>query len=384
MPTTTPPWLTQHMPPALQEMGPLDLAWWQWLGLPVVVVIGGLFGLVASRLILGVIGQITRRTEIGWDNELVTKIRGPVRLWWTAALTKPVSLVLGLHADARTVLNQCLIAAATVALFWGVLRGIDVVAQALTTTQWAARSSSSKTLIPLGRRFSKLFLGALAVASALSVFGVPVASIVAGLGVGGLAVALAAQKTFENLLGAFAIGVDQPFREGDPIKVDDVNGSVESVGLRSTRIRTAERTIVTIPNGQLAEKRIETFAARDRLRLYSVIGLDYETRPKQVRAVLAGIEQMLRTEEKVWPNDVAARMIAFGQASLDVEVQCWLMTTDWVEYSALRTKIFLQIMDVLEENGVAFAPERRMQLFTAPDPQTGSATREHKPATPKP
>jgi len=373
--STAAPWLTRYIAPPLQEMGPLDLAWWQWIGLPIAVVIGLALGLLVTRIILGIGGQISRRTAATWDDILVVKLRGPLRLWWWAALTKPVTLPLGLDLDSRTVLNQSLIAAATVAMFWGILRAIDVASHAMASTTWATRSASSKTLIPLGRRFSKLFLMVLAVASALSVFGVPVASLVAGLGVGGLAVALAAQKTFENLLGAFAIGVDQPFREGDSIKVGDVNGSVERVGLRSTQIRTAERTVVTIPNGQLAEQRIETFAARDRLRLYAAIGLVYETSPAQMRAILGGIEQLLREQEKVWPDDVAVRMTGFGQSSLDIELQCWILTTDYAAYAALRTSIYLKIMDVVEQAGTAFArPTRTVQIHEDASRPSGMTT----------
>jgi MscS family membrane protein len=211
----------------------------------------------------------------------------------------------------------------------------------------------------LGRRFSKLLLSLLAVASALSILGVPVASVVAGLGVGGLAVALAAQKTFENLLGAFAIGADQPFREGDTIKVDDVVGTVERVGLRSTQIRTGERTVVSIPNGQLAEKRIETFAARDRLRFVVVVTVAYETAPAQVRTLLASIEALLRAEELMSPTDMSARVLGFGAMGLDLEVQGFLLTTDTTVFAATKTRLLLSIMELVTKNGSTFAAARK-------------------------
>jgi hypothetical protein len=132
---------------------------------------------------------------------------------------------------------------------------------------WGLTHVASRSLLSLGARIGKVALGIMALVAVISELGYPVTSLIAGLGIGGLAFALASQKTVENLFGAFSIGVDQPFCEGDFIKVEDFSGTVEAIGLRSTRIRTLDRTLITVPNGKLAEMRIETFAVRDRIRL---------------------------------------------------------------------------------------------------------------------
>jgi MscS family membrane protein len=126
--------------------------------------------------------------------------------------------------------------------------------------------------------------------------GYPVTSLIVGLGIGGLVVALAAQKTEENLFGAFSIGVDQPFRQGDFVRVDDFVGTVEPIGLRSTRFRTLDRTVVTLPNGRLADMCLESVTARAHLRFAAVIGLVYETTGAQMRVVLSGFETVHRAE----------------------------------------------------------------------------------------
>jgi len=151
------------------------------------------------------------------------------------------------------------------------------------------------------------------VVAVLSELGYPVASLIAGLGIGGLALALAlaAQKTVENLFGAFSIGVDQPFQEGDFVRIEDFVGTVESVGLRSTRIRTLDRTLIIMPNGKLADMRIETFSVRDRMRLSCVIGLVYSTTETQMRQVLTGLEARLRAHPKIWAETVVVRFAAF-------------------------------------------------------------------------
>lgn len=353
------PWLSHYVPPALQAPGPLGLAWWQWLGVPVVAALSFVLAMVLATLLVRLGNRVARRTVATWDDALAPRLRGPLWLAFTAALSKLLSFALELDVDSRGIVNQVLIAAVTFAVFWGLLRSIDVISMALDASPWAQRSTASKTLIPLGRRFSKLLLSLLAVASALSILGVPVASVVAGLGVGGLAVALAAQKTFENLLGAFAIGADQPFREGDTIKVDDVIGTVERVGLRSTQIRTGERTVVSIPNGQLAEKRIETFAARDRLRFAVVVTVAYDTTPAQVRTLLTSIEALLRAEELMSPTDVSARVLGFGATGLDLEVQGYLLTTDTTVFAATKTRLLLSIMEHVTKSGSTFAAARK-------------------------
>jgi MscS family membrane protein len=217
------------------------------------------------------------------------------------------------------------------------------------------RVPASRALVPLGARAAKVVLLAIAIIAALSLFGYPVASLVAGLGIGGLALALAAQKTVENLFGAFSIGVDQPFREGDFVRIDDFVGTVEAIGLRSTRFRTLDRTIISIPNGRLAEMRLESFSERDRLRLAAVVGLVYETSASQLRATLSGFEAVLRAHPMIWPDAVVVRFREFAASSLDIEIMAWFLTTDWGEFQRIREEILLQFMEVVERAGSSFA-----------------------------
>ena len=190
--------------------------------------------------------------------------------------------------------------------------------------------------------------------------GLPVASLLAGLGIGGIALAFGAQKTVENLFGAVAIGVDRPFREGDFVKVEDnVMGTVEDVGLRSTRIRTLDRTIVTLPNGRLSDMRIETYTLRDRIRLATVLNLVYETTAAQMREVLAGFEDVLRKHPSIWPDEIIVRFMQFGASSLDIEVMCWFTTTDFNKFRVIRQDVLLAFMEVVEKAGSASRSRRR-------------------------
>src|SRR5690606_15231855 len=136
--------------------------------------------------------------------------------------------------------------------------------------------------------------------------------------------ALGAQKSLEHFFGSVSIGVDQPFRVGDWVNVGGLEGEVEAIGLRSTRIRTAERTVVSIPNGKLAESQTENFAPRERIRLRTVIGLEYGTTAAQMRAIRDEIEQCLRAHPLTWPNRVLVRFCEFGASSLNIELFCWI------------------------------------------------------------
>lgn len=209
--------------------------------------------------------------------------------------------------------------------------------------------------MPLGSRVLKVAIVAIAIVGTLAQFGYPVASLVAGLGIGGLAFALAAQKTVENLFGAFSLGVDQPFREGDFVKIEDFVGTVEAIGLRSTRVRTLDRTLISIPNGKLAELRIESYTARDRLRLACALRLVLETTSEQMRTVLAGLEGVLRAQPKIWPDAVVVRFTGFGDSSLTVEVMAWFLTQDWNEFQTIRQDVLLEFMRVVEAAGTRLA-----------------------------
>jgi MscS family membrane protein len=151
------------------------------------------------------------------------------------------------------------------------------------------------------------------------------------------------------------------------VKIEEFVGTVEAIGLRSTRFRTLDRTIITIPNGRLAEMRLESFAVRDRLRLAMVVGLVHETTAAQLREVVAGFERVLRAQPRLWPDDVTVRFIALGATSFDIEVMAWFQTADWGEFQRIRQDVLLQFMDVVEQAGTAFArPTRMIHIGSAP------------------
>jgi MscS family membrane protein len=183
------------------------------------------------------------------------------------------------------------------------------------------------------------------------------------LGVGGLAIALAAQPTIENLIGGMNLFADRPIRVGDFLKYGDDIGTVEAIGIRSTRIRGNDRTVTTIPNAVLAKMPIVNFTRRDRMLIHSTVGLRYETTPEQLRHVLAKLREMLLGHPRIYPEPARARLIGFGGSSLDVEIFAYAATNDWNEFLGIREDVLMRVMDIVAQSGTTIAfPSRTLYI----------------------
>ena len=361
-------WALEHLPPALLRPGPMGIPWWHWMGMPPALLVGWLLGALLARLTIALALRVTRKTPASWDEAIVRATRRPVAMAWTLVTLRLPLALMGLTPPVEAVVNRTLRAGLVLALLWALLRVVDVAIETAEGSAWAGNRPAMRGLLPITGRMAKIGIGSLAAVVGLAEFGYPVASLLAGLGIGGLALALAAQKTVENLFGAVAIGLDQPIRQGDFVKVEDFVGTVEKIGLRSTSIRTLDRTLVSLPNGRLADMRLESFSARDRIRLACEIGLEYRTTERQMRDVLSGLEAVLRAHARIWPDAVVVRFKQFGASSLDVEVMAWFQTADWSEFQLIRQEVLLQFMQVVERAGSAFAFPTRTVHLAGPGP----------------
>jgi MscS family membrane protein len=359
--------LRSHLPKEWLEPAALGLQLWQWLAVPVLVVLIALLTVLLGKLTSVLLLRVAQRTKTAGDDKIVERLDGPLKLWWAALLSRIFLPILGLAPGIEGGLQRFFKVMLGLAFFWGVLAAVNAWTEHFGTSSWAQAHPGSRALVNLFGRIARVALVALALLATLSELGYSVTSLLAGLGLGGLALALGAQKTLENVFGAFALAVDQPFREGDFVKVEDFVGTVENIGLRSTRIRTLERTVISIPNGKLADMRLETFAARDRIRFNATITLVYGTTEAQLREVMQGFEAALRAQPKLWPDAVVVRFAGFGASSLDIEVMCWFMTADFNEFRAIREQVLLGFMGVVEKAKTSFAfPTRTVHLASVP------------------
>lgn len=355
--------LSHYLPHALTAPGPRGLPWWQWLTLPVLALLAVLLGMVFGRITQLLLKLVTRRTSISWDDNLIEALGAPLTLLWAVLAAFAAVGELGLPEKTLNTIERGLRTGALLAFFWMLLRMVSIAGRSAETSAWATSRPAMRAIVPLGVRVGYFAVLAIALVAVLADLGYPVASLVAGLGIGGLALALAAQKTVENLFGAFAISVDQPFSVGDTIGADGMTGEVLAIGLRSTRIRTAERTVISIPNGKLADMKVESFTARDRIRLATNLNLVKTTTAAQMRRLLSEIERVARAHPKLLQDDVAVRLKALGTDAMEIEIALQFLTTDFGEFARIRQDMLLSFMELVEQAGTALAyPTRTVHL----------------------
>jgi MscS family membrane protein len=238
---------------------------------------------------------------------------------------------------------------------WLIALILTLVGETIIRAQKLRRGAINSQLIRVCFRLLSIVALLYVAIVAAENFGVPVAPLLASLGVGGLALALAVRPTLENVLGGFTLFADKPVRVGDFCLYGDRRGTVEEIGLRSTRIRSLERTEVTVPNADFSQMQIEHFTRRDRMLFRTTLGLRYETTPEQLRYVLNNLRELLIAHPMVSPDPARVRFVAFGAYSLDVEIFAYVLSADYNAHLGVLEDLNLRIMDVVEQSGTGFA-----------------------------
>ena len=346
------------------------------LGIAFLFLLGGFVGRrVLIVLLSRFVSQVTSRSRTDVDDLVVKAVERPVG-WGIVAV--------GVYLAAETFqppkyitewLDKGLALCVSVLLTWLMLRMVDVLSVVLR--RWAQRTDSTldDQLVPLVSKASKVAVGILAALFVLQNLGYSISGLIAGLGVGGLAVALAAQKTLSDLFGSIMLLLDRPFTIGDWVKSPDgaVEGVVEEIGFRSTRIRTFEKTLIHVPNSRLADFIIDNMDRRPARRVWITVGLTYDTTATQRSEAVAAIRRILVEHEGVDPQFFLVRFTDFGQSSLDIMVYYFTKSIVWDEYLAVREDVNLRIMEGLEGLGLKIAfPTRTLHL--AQDEIAGEVT----------
>jgi MscS family membrane protein len=391
VPGVPPNWVIRYLPAWAYQVNVYGVAIWQWLALPILFVLS----LIAGRLIIMIVGRaampIAKRTKNTWDDDLLVVLGKPASLLASAGTFAAVVPAIALRKPAAVVVNRLLEALVLVGLFWTFFRILDLVSDrisariATTHNLDPEKRGGALSLVSTGSKTAKVVIVIFAVAVILGQLGVQVAGIIAGLGIGGIAVALAGQKTLENLFGFFTLGVDQPLHIGDFVKVDDFVGTVERVGLRSTRIRTLDRTVITLPNGRLADMRIENYTVRDRIRLFTRLGLLYSTKPSALRQILQDMRAYLAARPGIFQDSISVYFVDLGDSALVVEIMAWLDTREAAEFPPWREDTLLGLMEIVERNGSGFAfPTRTIHVESMPPMPGALPPRAELPAAPPP
>ncbi len=315
-----------------------------------------------SHLLFKVVGK--KGTEVGIDK-------------FDALLTKPIGFCIMLsiiylgssHIEYPTVwniapesevglkmlINKGFSLMYVYSIFWIILKVIDFIGLILNKRAEATENKMDDQLIPFIIEIAKIITYVFALVIVMgNIFEVNITALATGLGIGGLALAMASKESLENLLGSFTIFFDQPFTVGDIVTVGSVTGVVEKVGFRSTRIRTFDKSLVTVPNKKMIDAELDNLGLRPIRRVKFNIGLTYETAPEQIKAIVTDIQEMINLHEKT-NQDGRVRFQEFGSSSLDIMVMYFVDSPKWEDLINVKEDVNYKIMEIVKKHNSDFA-----------------------------
>jgi MscS family membrane protein len=361
---STPP-VEKFLPKFLVNTRLATIPLFQWLavflGLPLLYVLTGFLNRVFGPGAGGLRRRLLRNSNL--KNPQI--VPPPVRLLLVVVVIRWLLATVSLSLLARQFWSTTTLIITILACVWLLMLANAWGERYVLERLRSHALSGSASVLRLTRRLIDGIILFAALLFTLYHFGVNPTAALAGLGVGGIAVALAAQKTLENIVGGISLILDQVVRVGDTLKLGETVGTVEVVGLRSTRIRTTDRTLVSIPNGQIANMSLETLSARDKFWFHPVVGLRYETTPQQIQEVVAEVRKLLSNQAIVDSTSVRVRLLRFGPFSLDVDIFAYVRARDWDHFLQVQEELLLRIMEIVQQAGAEIAfPSQTMYLAT--------------------
>ncbi|HQR45041.1 MAG TPA: mechanosensitive ion channel family protein [Thermoanaerobaculia bacterium] len=349
------PEIEEKLPEVLRRhLGPLQV--WQLLGflglLPVIYLFARLGLSIAVRPLRTRLDRGGRQGDL---REALKSARTPTAVLVTLLLHRLAVPYLGLSLLFRYRYGIWFTVSVVTVSAWLLLRLVDAFS-GTAGNRFAEAGVSAVPTLTLARRILKGAVLLVAVLTGLSALGVNLTAALAGLGIGGVAVAFAARTSIENIFGGFTILGDKIVRVGDTCRIGTYTGTIEDITLFATRLRTPERTVVSIPNGTMLTREIENLSRRDRFLLTHVVGLRYETTPAQMRAVLAALRKLLADHPRVAPEDARVRLLRLGASSLDLELRAYVLAPDWAVFLEVQEELLLAVVDAVARcgTGVAF------------------------------
>ncbi len=340
-----------------------------------VAIFGGMW--VVSALVVATIRRLVPNPEANGLFRFFQAALPPLSLLLAGFLFFGWAERLAVSIVARQTLLRYTGIVSVIAFVWFGLRLVDAVADLMIARMQRAERRQVVSVITLLRRTAKVLLLLFSVFGILDTFGIDVTTGIAALGIGGIALALGAQKTVENLVGSVTLIADRPAQVGDFIRVGDLIGTVEDVGIRSTRIRTLERTVVTIPNGDLSSRQIENFATRERYLFNPVISVDYRVSSAKLREAIDIVRQVL-AEHRDIAEGYRARLGQITPRSFSIEVFSYIEVLDFEVSLAIREELLLSIYERLEAAGVGLAFPAQTIVFSPEERAAAQASGDGK------
>jgi len=321
---------------------------------------------LVGQLFIRVLQPIAAKTRAEYDDRALEALRKPAELLAVIAglfvavqvlqlPAEPINLDKFAHALLKLLVTFC--------VGWALFNLVGVLE--LWLARWTGKTETTldDQLLPFIRKSLRAFVIVMAIVMAIQNLGYSISGLLASLGIGGLAVALAAKDALSNIFGSVMILLDRPFSIGDWIKAGDMEGTVEEIGFRSTKIRTFAKTLISVPNNVIANLPLDNFSRMPKRRIKLSVGVTYATTPAQMREAVQKIRELLRSHPAIDQEFFLVNFTDFGASSLDILVYCFTRTTVWGEYLDAREDVHLRIMELLEGLGLEIAfPSRTVYL----------------------
>jgi len=325
----------------------------QWLGATVIFLLLLAFRHLFTSIIMGTLQRLAKYSDNYYDDRIISALKAPIRFAFILVAIHLFFIITLQETDSiKKILNTLII----YDIFWAIL----AIIEALRGLAHKAAKNFSQDLYKEVGNFMvtilKILIVGIGLGAMLQVWGINVTALIASLGIGGLAFALAAKDAASNLFGSFSLLADKSIRIGEWIKVDGTEGVVEDIGMRTTKIRSFGKSLITIPNQIVANNPIENFSRRGVRRIKLNVGLTYNTSSTQLITIIEEIKYMLHNHKDISQKEtLLVNFNAFADSALNIFIYTFTSTANWENYLHIREEIHINIMKIVESNGSDFA-----------------------------
>jgi len=347
--------IERKLPPYLAKTRLLSMPLWQWIAILLAVPLAVLAGWIVSLAPRLAIRYYRKRIDPAAVPDHTLFHVGPGTLLVAALVHYALVFRIGASIVYRQYYRHIIWVFLAAAFYWLVARVTSEISDRIGSRLAASGRMAERSIVSLARRVLEVLIFVAVLLIVLNGLGVNVTAALAGLGIGGLAIGLGAQKTFENLLGGIAVLTDKALQIGDACRIGDQRGTVEDIGLRSTKLRTEERTVVTIPNGTVAAAVVENYRQRDKILFRQIIRLRYDLSSDHLRYILDEARAVLQQSSHVENATSRVRLLRMAEYSIEMETYAYILVRDYSEFLAMQEELILLMIEAIEKTGAAIA-----------------------------
>jgi len=381
-------WVNRMMPPVLVEHAFLGFSAAQWIVWAASILVPLLLMWLAWRVCLATlereaVNALVRERLKTWLSE----IRGPVTLLVLLSVHLLTVRTLGFSLSSRLAYMRAGSVLVLIGVTWLIRRVLKLLFERASRVAWIHGETNRKSLMLLGERLLNVFVVVVAIFAILTVVGVDTKTALAGVGIGGVAVALGAQKSIENILGGIFLLMDNALAVGDRCSISNRIGYIEDITLRSVKMRTDDQSLLSIPAGALAQSNIENFRTRRKTLMESRLRLRYGATAAQLRDVLSKIQELVANHRRVEQDTKRIRLIGFGERGMEIELYLYVLTADTLTFYEIREQLLLEVAEIVEASGSGFAGPTEFVYLEGHGGEAGTdgvagahATRQRNPA----